>query len=40
MDDRPYSKEPQLIETNTSDTEAPFLDLNVSISNGSGHVDN
>ena len=29
-----YSPELQLIKANTSDTEAPFLDLHLSISNG------
>ena len=29
-----YSTEPQLNKGNSSDTEAPFLDLNLSISNG------
>ena len=31
---RVYSAERQLKKANSSDTEAPFLDLNLSISNG------
>ena len=34
MDDRIYPAELQLNKVNSSDTEAPFLDLNLSISNG------
>ena len=34
MVNRIYSAELQLNEANSSDTEAPFLDLNLSISNG------
>ena len=31
-----YPTEPQLNKANSSDTEAPFLDLNLSITNGIG----
>ena len=34
MVSRIYPPEPQLNKVNTSDTEAPFLDLHLSISNG------
>ena len=34
MEDRIYPTELQLNRANSSDTEAPFLDLNLSISNG------
>ena len=34
MEDRIYPTELQLNKTNSSDTEAPFLDLNLCISNG------
>ena len=34
MVDQIYPTELQLIKANSSDTEAPFLDLNLSITNG------
>ena len=37
MVDRIYPTELQLNRANSSDTEAPFLDLNLCISNGSFH---
>ena len=37
MVNRTYPAELQLNKANSSDTEAPFLDLNLSISNGSFH---